>query len=245
MKTVQDAYGRAMLDFHFGGAASLLIERDDGYIDSDLPMAHYFAKYETWRPHERAAIKHATGRVLDIGCGAGRHSLYLQKRGLRVVAIDVSPGAIRACRLRGVKDARPCPIDEVNRRLGTFDTILMLGNNFGLFGSFAKARALLRRFYGLTSQTACIIAECLDPYDTSNPKHLSYHRMNRARGRMPGQLRLRARYQDYATPWFDYLFVSRQEMTKILNGTGWRISKTVAGRGPTYVAMIHKTRTGV
>lgn len=235
----------AMYDFYRGRPANLLIERDDGYIDSDFPMPHYFAEYRRWRPHERAAIRHAAGRVLDIGCGAGRHSLYLQKRGLDVVAIDVSPGAIRTCGLRGVRNARLCSIDKVNRNVGTFDTILMLGNNFGLFGSFRRAKALLRKFHGLTSGRAWIIAECLDPYDTSNAKHISYLRRNRARGRMSGQLRLRARYQDYATPWFDYLFVSRREMTKILKETGWKIGKILSGTGPTYIALIHKVETGV
>ena len=244
MKTSQDAYGTAMYDFYRGRPARLLIERDDGYIDSDLPMTYYFAEYHSWRPHEKAALRHATGRVLDVGCGVGRHGLYLQKRGMKVLGIDVSPRAIKTSKLRGLRAARVCSIDNVSRRLGIFDTILMLGNNFGLFGSATRAKALLRRFHGLTSEGAWIIAECLDPYDTSNPRHLSYHRRNRAKRRMAGQLRLRARYQGYATPWFDYLFVSRTEMATILERTGWRIGKILSGRGPTYIAQIHKV-TGV
>jgi SAM-dependent methyltransferase len=245
MKTSQDAYGTAMYDFHRGRPAALLIERDDGYIDLDLPMTYYFAQYRDWRAHEKAAIKHATGRVLDVGCGAGRHALYLQKRGMEVLGIDVSPQAIKTSKLRGLRVARVCSVASVNRRLGVFATILMLGNNFGLFGSFGKAKTLLRRFHGLTSEGAWIIAECLDPYDTSNPSHLAYQRRNEARGRMAGQLRLRARYQGRATPWFDYLFVSRIEMAKIVDRTGWRITKTLSGRGPTYIALIHKVTAGV
>ena len=61
---------------------------------------------------------------------------------------------------------------------------------------------------------------------------------------MAGQIKLRARYQRYATPWIDYLFVSRAEMATILDGTGWKIRKTLSGRGPTYIALIHKVTTG-
>lgn len=164
---------------------------------------------------------------------------------MNVVGIDVSPQAIKISKLRGLRIARVCSVDDVSRRLGVFDTILMLGNNFGLFGSFRRAKALLRRFDGMTSDSAWIIVECLDPYDTANPKHLAYQRRNKAKGRMAGQIKLRARYQDRATPWFDYLFVSRTEMAKIVDRTGWKIAKTLSGRGPTYIALIQKVTTGV
>jgi SAM-dependent methyltransferase len=240
MNKFQDAYGQAMYDIHCGKAGNVFIERDDQYIDAESTLQHYFSDYKAWQPHEKKAIKYATGRVLDIGCGPGRHSLHLQKLGLDVLAIDVSPMAIKTCRSRGVKKARVLSIDQVHPTLGTFDTILMLGNNFGLFGSRNKARILLRRFHKMTSDSACIIGGSLDPYDTDNDKHLDYHRRNKARGRMAGQIRLRARYQNYATPWLDYLFVSREEMKSIVNGTGWTVQETFSSAGPTYIAIIQK-----
>ena len=57
---------------------------------------------------------------------------------------------------------------------------------------------------------------------------------------MAGQVRMRVRYQKYATPWFDYLLVSRKEMQKILRGTGWAVKRFIAPRGPFYVAVIIK-----
>ncbi len=51
---------------------------------------------------------------------------------------------------------------------------------------------------------------------------------------------MRLRYRTYATPWFDYLLVSRNQMKKILQGTGWRISRFISGAGPAYVAIIEK-----
>ena len=185
-------------------------------------------------------MKLVQGRVLDIGCGAGRHALYCQQKGHSVVAIDQSPLAIKVCRKRGVKKAKVLGITQVSRALGTFDTILMMGNNFGLFGSASRTRWLLRRFKAATSPHARILAECLDPYTTDNPYHLDYHGYNRSRGRMSGQLRIRIRYKTHATPWFDYLFVSRDEMRELIEGTGWRIVRFIEPRGGRYVAVLEK-----
>ena len=86
-----------------------------------------------------------------------------------------------------------------------------------------------------------IIAETLDPYQTEEPCHLAYQQFNRDRGRMSGQLRLRIRYRQYTTPWFDYLFVSKAEMEGILAGTVWQVERYIDSTNtPTYVAILAK-----
>ena len=103
--------------------------------------------------------------------------------------------------------------------VGTFGTILMFGNNFGLFENRKRAKWLLSRFMKITAADARIIVESCDPYLTDERYHLDYHRFNRRRGRMSGQTRLRVRYLTYATPWFDYLLVSPKEMKELMEGT--------------------------
>jgi SAM-dependent methyltransferase len=241
VKDREDAFGHMLLDFHEGKRhGSEIVERDDGYFDAAGGPSAYFAEYEDWGPHEQEAMEYATGRVLDIGCGAARHSLYLQNRGLRVLGIDVSPLAVRTARARGLKKAKVLSVTRVGRGLGVFDTVLMLGNNFGLFGSEKRARWLLRRFAGATSDAARIITESNDVYRTEIPAHLRYHRRNRKRGRMPGQVRIRIRYGTHVTPWFDYLLVSPSEMAGIVDGTGWSIEKILKSGGPAYIAIIRK-----
>ena len=237
----QDAHGRLIYDYFKGRPLGVeIVERDDGFINSGAGGA-YLSQYKDWPDREKSAIRLARGRVLDIGCGAGRHSLFLQEKGLDVTGVDVSPLAIQVCRARGLRDVRLMSIHDVGPSLGRFDTILMLGNNFGLFSNKIKARVLLRRFLNMMNPKGRIIAESLDIYKPPvDPAHRRYHLMNKRRGRMPGQVKIRIRYRSLATPWFDYLLVSKKEMREILKGTGWRARRFFSSKGPSYIAIIQR-----
>lgn len=240
MKDGQDGYGQMLLAALDGREAVEIVERDDGFIDSAAGASIYLAPFRRWPPLDRRAMRFVRGRTLDVGCGGGRVCLHLQERGQDALGIDISPGAVEVCRRRGVRDVRLRSIDDVDESLGVFDTIVMLGNNFGLFAGAAKAKRLLRRFHRLTSDRGRIVAETRDVYRTDDPAHLAYQARNRARGRMSGQIRIRVRYRDQATPWFDYLMVSRPELEHLLEGTGWNLERVLES-DDTYVAIIDKT----
>ncbi len=140
MKESEDAYG-ALLLAHLADdtRACEIVERDDGFIETNAGPGVYFKPFRRWAAHERRAMRFVRGRVLDVGAGAGRVSLHLQERGHEVVAIDISPGAVEVCRRRGVRDARLCRFEDVGPELGVFDTVVMWGNNFGLFGGPATS----------------------------------------------------------------------------------------------------------
>jgi SAM-dependent methyltransferase len=243
LKDYQDAFGHMMKDFLDGMLHNTpVVERDDGNIDTDNNPEYYFSTYEQWLPGEQKAMEFVKGRVLDGGCGAGRHSLYLQEKGHDVVGIDNSPLALEVARKRGVKDTKLRSISQISKKLGMFDTVLLLGSNFSLVGTTEKAKRILDRIDSATNEGARIIAQTLDPYDTGDPDHLSYHAANRAAGKWGGQAKLKYRYRKYATPWFDYLMVSKEEMENILDGTGWKINKFIESEGPVYIAIIDKKK---
>jgi SAM-dependent methyltransferase len=237
-----DAYGALLLAHYADGGAVEIVEREDGFISaSPFGPGLYLSPFRRWPAHHRRAMRLTRGRVLDVGCGAGRVCLHLQERGLEVVGIDVSPGAVEVCRRRGVRDARLLSIDDVDESLGVFDTIVMLGNNFGLFADAEKAGRLLRRFHRLTGPRGRILAETRDVSTTEDPAHLAYQARNRERGRMSGQIRIRVRYRDLATPWFDYLMVSRDELRALAEPAGWKVARTLDS-DDTYVAVLQRAR---
>lgn len=240
LKTHEDAFGRELLDYMNGQNRCEIIERDDGYLDVNADLQVYFEPFENWPAHHRRAMRHAKGRVLDVGCGAGRHAIYLQKNGREVTGIDLSPLAVRVSRMRGLRDARVMSITHMSPSLGRFDTVLMLANNFGLVGNLVRAQWLLKRFRRITTDDAVILAESTDPYADPSAAHKRYQKRNGERGRMPGQLRLRLRYRQYRTPWFDYLLVSKREMKRIVEGTGWYVDRFIDSDGPIYIGILKR-----
>src|SRR5262245_52562702 len=127
----KDAYGQEMWFYLLGKKSFEIVERNDGLFDLSTGAKAYFAKFKDWPRSQKDGIRAARGRVLDIGAGAGRVSLYLQKKGLHVTAIDNSPIAIKVCRKRGVKDAKVMSIDGIRAfKTGSFDSVVMYGNNF-------------------------------------------------------------------------------------------------------------------
>jgi len=237
---MEDAHGQELFDYFINNDGLEIIERADGFMSASTTVRDYFASYDQWPDHQKEAMKIVHGRVLDIGAGAGRHSLYLQDQGLEVTAVDNSPKAIEVCRLRGVNDARILPITKISRHIEPFDTIIMLGNNFGLFANPQRAKRLLLRFHKLTFPGGTLIAETNDPYQTENPDHLEYHEFNRQRGRMPGQIRLRVRHRKYKGPWMDYLMVSKNEMKEIVADTGWYIDRFIDSESSIYIVILEK-----
>ena len=114
----QDAFGHLLMDLTAGQSVVEVVERDDGCVFTGDP-SYYLAPFRSWWPQERRAMRFVRGRVLDVGCGAGRVAVHLQERGLDVVGIDVSPLAVEIARRRGLADAR----------LGTLATALAEGES--------------------------------------------------------------------------------------------------------------------
>ncbi|GAA1885355.1 class I SAM-dependent methyltransferase [Asanoa iriomotensis] len=220
-----------------------IIERDDGLING-APAAPYLDPPSAWPDHDHRALSRVRGRVLDIGVGAGRIALELQQRGVPVTGLDVSSGAIEVCRRRGVRDLVLATVDEHAAAGPRYDTFLLLGNNLGLIGGADRAPAFLAALAALARPGAQVIAHGTDPYNTTDPVHTAYHRLNRARGRLGGQLRLRVRYRELTTDWFDYLVCSVDELRELVAGTPWRVTDIDDADAPYYLATLELAAAG-
>ena len=225
-----------MSDFLAGRHVVEVVERDDGCVFTGEPD-YYVAPYRSWWSQERRAMRFVRGRVLDLGCGAGRVGLHLQGRGHEVVGIDVSPLLVQIARQRGLADVRLGTVNSAVEVGERFDTILLLGNNLGILAGEQQGRRLLRKLARVATDSGRILAGSYDPYEGASELARRYHERNRERGRMGGVERLRVRYRQYATPWYDVLFASREEVARLVQGTGWVASRFV-GDGKGYVAVL-------
>jgi SAM-dependent methyltransferase len=219
-----------------GGTAYQLVERDDGYL-SVIDASTYFAPWSEWPMVERTACALATGRMLDVGCGAGRHAAVLTEQGHQVVGIDHSPGAVLVAKDRGV-DAREADVLALPDDLGTFDSILLLGNNLGLLGSREQAPVVLESLARLANPGARLIGSTMDPYATTDPDHLAYHRRNRDLGRLAGQARIRTRHRQVASDWLDYLLLAESELRQLAAQSPWTVRTIYPGSGGNYAVVM-------
>ncbi|MGW4497680.1 class I SAM-dependent methyltransferase [Micromonospora sp. NPDC004336] len=214
-----------------------IIERDDGLVNG-APAAHYLDGPADWQPYDRRAVDRVEGATLDVGVGAGRVALLLQERGVPVTGLDTSAGALAVCRRRGVRDLVHGTVDAHVADGRRYDTFLLLGNNVGLLEGRERAPALLAALAALARPGARVIAQGTDPYGTRDPLHTGYHERNRRRGRLGGQLRLRLRYRELGTEWFDYLVCSPDELAELVRGTAWRLTDVDDRDAPYYLATL-------
>lgn len=221
-----DAFGQALLTRLDGDRATIVIERDDGLVDVD--GSDYFSA--PVGPEWDWISARLTGRVLDVGCGAGRGALALQEMGLDVVALDVSPGALEVARRRGVEATFLGTVEDLAAAdPEPFDHFLGLGNNLGLMANPAQAIPFLNALRRLGRNDAPFVGTMLDPYAGAAPVHLAYHEANRAAGRLAGEVRIRVRYQRTTTPWFGLFWASPQELDQVVQRAGWRITDLLEG----------------
>lgn len=234
-----ELYAQAMLDYWMGKRVRVEFERDDGYR-SFSAIHSYFSTANQWPRMEREAMKRVRGRVLDLGCGPGRHALYLQSKGHRVVGLDASPTQVALARIRGVQEVYLGNVRRIPKGLGTFDTVLMLGNNLGLAGDVPRMRLFLRDLKSAMRRGGRLIGHSRLP-GTWSEDHLPYVRRNIARGRPPGLLTLRVHYRGHVGDWFDLLILSPEDLARIAHQSGWDLTRVIweGGYGPgDYIAVL-------
>jgi SAM-dependent methyltransferase len=234
-----DALGRALLDYLRGQEGpSLLLESDDGTLrEADLQPADFFSQPDAWPAWERQAIAHVTGAVLDLGAGAGRHSLHVQERGHQVTAVDASPGCVDVCRSRGIRDVRlmdlhDLPADE------RWDTVLLMGGNLGVAGNWEPTRRLLTSLATNTRPHGCLIGDSVDP-TIDEPEALTYEERNRAAGSHRGHVRLRLHYGSVATPWWDLLNIPVSDVEPLIEATPWVLEES-GGVDDSYAVVLRR-----
>ena len=158
---MKDLMGRAIRDYYYQeNPEDLQTETSISELD-DLPVSYLFRNYKEMNALEKKALELSFGKVLDVGAGAGSHSLYLQnKRNLEVTALDISPKSIEICKARGVKNA-VCE-DFLKFSNDKFDTILLLMNGTGIFQSLEQIDQYLQKLKNLISENGQILLDSTD-----------------------------------------------------------------------------------
>jgi SAM-dependent methyltransferase len=239
-----DAFGEMLLAVMASGEkpgeVTEVLEMDNGSI-ATMDAMHYFRDPATWSPPVRWAVSEARGRVLDVGLGAGQHALAAQAAGCQVTGLDISPGALAVARHRGVRNLVEGSAGDLPTLFGPgcFDTIFLLGQNLGMFGSPERVGEFFRALHHVTAPGAIIVGDSRDPGCAPDTSRALFD-FNLSRGRWPGQLTLRWRYRDLATSWLDYLYCSAEQLAGLAAPYGWHLAET-RSRKATYAAVFARS----
>lgn len=223
---MEDVFGKVYIDFYEKkGPLCYFIERNDGLLSfrrSEL----YFQNFDHWSKEEQNLIQtifdNKFKSVLDIGAGAGRVSLYLQDRGVDVVALDNSHGAIEVCQSRGIKKTYQGNIFSY-KSTQSFDCVLLLGNNLAIGMDYEGTKKLLLKCKELIKSNGQILLQFVSPVPTENSDHLNYQELNKAQGRRIGEITNRLRYRTMKTSWFKLFLPTEKEFEELIEETGLKI----------------------
>ena len=232
-----DVFGGALSSFWRGDTDTLMtVRRDDDFTDTHSPCI-WFSE-DAWATSERPLMDHARGVMLDVGCGAGRHLLHFQNAGFDITGLDESPLAIDVCRKRGCEKLIAESIFEVSLADGSFDTILLFGNDIGIGGSPARTVTMLKRLRSALRRGGRILVPSLDVSVTENPIHQAYHEANRAAHKRIGQITIRLEYGDEIGEWFEWFHPSPDELEQLADEAGLRVSEMMNFEAGLYGAVL-------
>ncbi|GEC78898.1 class I SAM-dependent methyltransferase [Flavobacterium aquatile] len=157
---MKDLFGKAILDFQTNNSPEAISTETNISEADDMDVAYLFRSYNEMPKLEQKALQLAKGKILDVGCGAGSHSLYLQENNFDVTAIDISANAIEACQLRGLKNVKVQNILDLEN--DKYDTILLLMNGTGIFGTLKETYNYLQKLKSLLAPNGQILIDSSD-----------------------------------------------------------------------------------
>lgn len=230
---MKDLFGKAILDFQINNSPEDLITETSISEPDEMSVSYLFRSCNEMPKIEQKALQLAKGKILDVGCGAGSHSLCLQNdRNLDVTSIDISPNAIKACQLRGLKKTRVENVLSLQNE--KFDTILLLMNGTGIFETLNKTPQFLQQLKNLLHTNGQILIDSSDiiyMYDEEDLKFVSENNYY-------GELTFTISYKNEIEEPFPWLYLDYVTLKNIAFANGLQCEFILEGEHFDYLARL-------
>ncbi|KRB53822.1 bifunctional 2-polyprenyl-6-hydroxyphenol methylase/3-demethylubiquinol 3-O-methyltransferase UbiG [Flavobacterium sp. Root186] len=233
---MKDLFGKAMYDFQTNNSPEDIITETSISEEDEMSVEYLFRSYDEMPKIEQKALQLAIGRTLDVGCGAGSHSLSLQNdRNLDVTSIDISEKAIETCKLRGSKNAKVQNILDFEGE--KFDTVILLMNGTGIFGKLENCNTYLSKLKSLLNPGGQILIDSSDiiyMFDEDEdggkwiPSETEYY----------GELTFTISYKGEKEETFDWLYLDYNTLQNAAIANGLKCELVMEGEHYDYLARL-------
>lgn len=230
---MKDIFGKALLDYHTGSYTDDIITSTNISGEDKLELPYLFRHYDDMPELEKKALELTIGKTLDVGCGAGNHSLFLKNKGIDVKAIDISSGAIEVTKRRGITDSEVLNILDEKE---SFDTILLLMNGTGIFETIILMPRYLKHLKSLLNIGGQILIDSSDIKYMYNDKDLknSFNKVYKYYGELDYFLQ----YKNEKEIPIKWLYLDFKTLQHSCNSLGLRCEHILNGPHFDYLARI-------
>ena len=232
---MKDLFGLAMLDFQTNNSPENIVTETSISDQDEMLVDYLFRSYSQMPIIEQKALELCFGKILDVGCGAGSHSLYLQnEKNLEVFAIDISENAIKTCELQGLKNALVKNILDLENQ--KFDTILLLMNGTGIFGTIDNTAIYLEKLKSLLNTNGQILIDSSDLKYMYDEDDFDYLKNNSEK--YYGEIEFNISYKNQKEEPFNWLYLDFEKLKSISSKFGFDCKLIIEGNNFDYLAQL-------
>jgi SAM-dependent methyltransferase len=235
LRQINDPFGAAVKDYYKSKLRFTSIKVYSNISGQQkIKPSYLFRKYEKMPRIEQIALDFCTGKVLDIGAGAGSHSLYLQEKGFEVSSLDISPGCCEVMQKRGISTII---CENIYEHSGIqYNTLLMLMNGIGVSGDLYGLRKLLNHCKSLLLPGGQIL------FDSSDIESLFYEddgsKWINLNTEYYGEVNYKVTYKKIKGKSFGWLFIDADTLNKIAEEEGFVFCKLAEGEQNDYLGKL-------
>jgi precorrin-6B methylase 2 len=227
---MKDIHGQAILDYYKGDLEASLLIHNNYDEPEEMRVEVFFREEMDFSVLENLALIECKGKVLDLGAGAGAHSMVLQNRGFDVTALENSAGCIQVLQESGVKN---CIKADFKTHQAKYDTVLTMMNGMGLAGTLDKVPNFLKKCMSLLNEDGQLLIDSSDIsylYEEGITKSTNYF----------GEVRYQYEYKGSKGDWFDWIYVDQEKLTEIVKDLGLSLELLHSDKTDQYLCCITK-----
>ena len=230
-----DPMGRAVYNYHFNSVDLPIIVHSDDFDDDTIDTSYLFRTYRQMPALEKKAMSLCFGKILDVGAGAGSHSVYLQEKGFEVTSLETSSLCCEVLKNRDLQNVIQKDIFKFNSQ--TFDTIILLMNGTGIAGTLSGLDILLHHLKTLLNPGGQILIDSSDLiylFEQEDGSTL----IDISADKYYGEMSFQTEYLGWISQPFPWLYVDPDNLKSIAEKNLLKVDKIYKGAHYDYLARI-------